>query len=55
MFTKIKKSIIYIGLILLSVICLGPFLIMMVNSTRSSQEIINSFSLIPGNSLQSNW
>lgn len=52
---KIKKSIIYIGLILLSVICLGPFLIMMVNSTRSSQEIINSFSLIPGNSLQSNW
>ena len=55
MFTKIKKSIIYIGLILLSVICLCPFLIMMVNSTRSSQEIINSFSLIPGNSLQSNW
>ena len=55
MFTKIKKSIIYIGLILLSVICLGQFLIMMVNSTRSSQEIINSFSLIPGNSLQSNW
>jgi multiple sugar transport system permease protein len=55
MFTKIKKSIIYIGLILLSVICLGPFLIMMVNSTRSSQEIINSFSLIPGSSLQSNW
>ena len=30
-------------------------MIMMVNSTRSSQEIINSFSLIPGNSLQSNW
>ncbi len=55
MFTKIKKSIIYIVLILLSVICLCPFLIMMVNSTRSSQEIINSFSLIPGSSLQSNW
>lgn len=55
MFTKIKKSMIYIILILLSVVCLCPFLIMMVNSTRSSQEIINSFSFIPGSSLQSNW
>ena len=55
MLTKIKKSMIYIVLILLSVVCLCPFLIMMVNSTRSSQEIINSFSFIPGSSLQSNW
>lgn len=55
MFTKVKKSIIYIALILLSIICLCPFLIMLVNSTRSSQEIISSFSLIPGSSLQSNW
>lgn len=55
MFTKFKKSIIYIALILLSIVCLCPFLIMLVNSTRSSQEIISSFSLIPGSSLQSNW
>ena len=55
MLTKIKKSMIYIVLILLRVVCLCPFLIMMVNSTRSSQEIINSFSFIPGSSLQSNW
>lgn len=55
MFTKLKKSIIYIALILLSIVCLCPFLIMLVNSTRSSQEIISSFSLVPGSSLQSNW
>ncbi len=55
MFTKVKKSIIYLALILLSIICLCPFLIMLVNATRSSQEIISSFSLIPGSSLQSNW
>jgi len=55
MFTKIKKSMLYIILILLSIICLCPFLIMLVNATRSSQEIISSFSLIPGSSLQSNW
>lgn len=55
MFTKVKKSIIYIALIILSIVCLCPFLIMLVNSTRSSQEIISSFSLVPGSSLQSNW
>ena len=54
-FTKVKKSIIYIALIMLSIVCLCPFLIMLVNSTRSSQEIISSFSLVPGSSLQSNW
>ena len=55
MFTKVKKSIIYIALIILSIVCLCPFLIMLVNSPRSSQEIISSFSLVPGSSLQSNW
>ena len=55
MFTKVKKSIIYIALIILSIVCLCPFLLMLVNSTRSSQEIISSFSLVPGSSLQSNW
>lgn len=55
MFTKVKKSIIYIALIIFSIVCLCPFLIMLVNSTRSSQEIISSFSLVPGSSLQSNW
>lgn len=55
MFTKFKKSTIYMALILLSIMCLGPFLIMIVNATRSSQEIINGFTLIPGDSLKSNW
>jgi len=52
---KIKKGIIYAALIILSIMCLGPFLIMMVNATRSSQEIMSGFTLIPGNSLAENW
>lgn len=52
---KIKKGIIYLALILLAVTCLLPFLLMMVNSTRSAREIMTSFSLIPGNSLKDNW
>ena len=52
---KIKKTIIYILLILLAVLCLFPFLLMMVNATRSGVEITKSFTLIPGKSLKENW
>lgn len=52
---KIKTGIIYLVLILLAVTCLIPFLLMMVNATRSGREIMTSFTLIPGNSLKENW
>lgn len=41
-------------LIILGVICLLPFLLMAVNSTRSGNEIMTSFTLIPGDSLKEN-
>ena len=44
---KIKKTILYILLILLSVVCMFPFLLMIVNATRSGYEIMKSFTLIP--------
>ncbi|MDO5345733.1 MAG: carbohydrate ABC transporter permease [Lachnospiraceae bacterium] len=53
--TKIKKAILYLGLILLALTCLLPFLMMMVNATRSGNEIMTSFTLIPGSSLKENW
>lgn len=55
MATKIKKSLIYLFLILLSITCLAPFIMMLVNATRSNQEIMSGFTLIPGNSLGENW
>lgn len=55
MFKNIKKSLIYIFLILLSVICLVPFVMMLINATRSSQEIMTGFTLIPGSSFFDNW
>lgn len=55
MATKVKKVILYIALILLAVICLIPFLLMIVNATRSGSEIMAGFSLIPGSSLKKNW
>lgn len=55
MFTKVKKNILYLLLIVLSILCLAPFGMMLVNSTRSSQEIMSGFTLIPGDSLAENW
>lgn len=55
MWTNIKKACLYIVLIALTVICLLPFLMMMVNATRSGSEIMTSFTLIPGSSLKDNW
>lgn len=52
---NIKKGIMYLILILLAVICMVPFLLMLVNATRSGREIMTSFTLIPGNSLKENW
>lgn len=52
---KIKKTILYILLILLGALCLFPFLLMMVNATRSGVEISRSFTLIPSTYLKENW
>lgn len=49
------KSLLYLFLILLSVICFAPFWMMIVNATRSGNEIMTGFSMLPGASLVSNW
>lgn len=52
---KIKRSILYGFLILLAGVCLFPFLLMMVNGTRSGVEITRSFTLLPGTHMKENW
>lgn len=53
--TKIKKAIIYICLLILAACCLLPFLLMLVNATRSGVEITHSFTFIPSTHLKENW
>ncbi|MBD5497747.1 MAG: carbohydrate ABC transporter permease [Lachnospiraceae bacterium] len=59
MFVKIKnktfKFLLYLFLILLAVVCFIPFWIMLVNSTRTGNEIMTGFSLWIGKSLKTNW
>ncbi len=52
---KMKKGIIYLCLGLLAAICFLPFLLMIVNATRSGVEITHSFTLIPSSHLGENW
>lgn len=52
---KIKKTILYVALIVLAITCLLPFLLMIVNATRKGSDILTSFTLLPGSSLQENW
>lgn len=49
------KSLLYLFLIFLSVICFAPFWMMIVNATRSGNEIMTGFSMLPGTSLATNW
>ncbi len=52
---KIKKGILYLLLVILAISCLLPFMLMVVNSTRSGAEISTSFTLMPSNHLLENW
>lgn len=51
---KMKKALLYLVLICLGALCLFPFLLMMVNATRSGVEITRSFTLIPGKYTKAN-
>lgn len=52
---KIKRGILYTVLILLTALCMLPFLLMLINATRTGTDIVKSFTLIPGNAIAGNW
>lgn len=53
--TRIYRILIYIVLIVLFAMCVLPIWIMLVNATRSTAEIQQGISLIPGSNLRANW
>ena len=52
---KTQRLLIYIFFILLTFLSIAPFWIVIVNATRSTEQIQQGFSLIPGSSLINNW
>jgi ABC-type glycerol-3-phosphate transport system permease component len=53
--TNISRVIVYIALIILTLICIVPIWILLVNATRSTQQIQQGVSLLPGVSMIANW
>ncbi len=52
---NVKSALIFIVLILLTIICLAPIYIMVMNATRSHADIVlNGVSMIPGKELLNN-
>lgn len=51
----IVKSLIYTLLVLMAIVCFIPFLMMLVNATRSNEAILSGFTLIPGSSIVENY
>lgn len=51
---RINKALVYIFLIFLALICIFPFLMMLVNATRTGTEIASGFTLIPGSNTWEN-
>lgn len=52
---KMKSTILFIWFLLLTIICLLPIYILIINATRSHSEIANSLSFIPGTNLLKNF
>ena len=53
-FGTVAKTFCYIVLIFLSILCILPFLILIINSTRMHSEIMKGFSFFPGTSFLDN-
>jgi len=53
--TNIERTIIYIVLLLVTIICIIPIWLLLVNSTRSTPEIQSGISLLPSNNLIVNY
>ena len=51
----VKSILVYIVLILLTLICLVPIYLLFVQATRTSQEAVQGFSLIPGKNMFANF
>ncbi|MDV3429303.1 MAG: carbohydrate ABC transporter permease [Bacillota bacterium] len=52
---RIIRTFIYVFLILLFIICIVPIWILLVNATRSTPQIQQGVSLIPGTNAITNW
>ncbi|MBO5319638.1 MAG: carbohydrate ABC transporter permease [Ruminococcus sp.] len=52
---RIKSTVLFIWFVILTIICLLPIYALIINATRSNNDISTGFTLIPGNDLLDNF
>ena len=52
---KLKSGILVLWFIILTIICLLPIYILVINATRSHTDIANGLSFVPSTNLPDNW
>ena len=52
---RLKSTILFIWCLILTIICLLPIYLLVVNATRENTEIASAFSLVPGNAIKHNF
>ena len=52
---KLRRIVAYVTLILLVLLCLFPFYVLFMNSTRAHAEVLRGFSFLPGSSMVNNF
>lgn len=52
---KTQRALIYVFFALLTFLSIAPFWVVLVNATRSTEQIQQGFSIIPGSSFVDNW
>ena len=52
---KLKSTILVVWFVILTIICLLPIYILIINATREHSEIANGLSFIPGSNLKANF
>ena len=51
----VRRTIAYVVLILISILCLFWFYVLFVNATRTNSQISSGFSPVPGSNFAANW
>ncbi len=52
---KLKSGILVLWFVILTIICLLPIYILVINATRSHTDIANGLSILPSDYLKKNW
>jgi multiple sugar transport system permease protein len=52
---NLKRTLCYVVLILIAIICIFPFYILIINATRAHFDIQKGFSILPGGSFVANY